>query len=99
MPPKVLGSHHMSTTYLGISSNSPNFIETSDLLEAASSEVQGAEFIRTFFYLCDEAFCQMTRTGRLLYGDSDHLNAFGSDYFAEQLLKENPDIARVMRDT
>ena len=79
--------------------DSPNFIETSDLLEAASSEVQGAEFIRTFFYLCDEAFCQMTRTGRLLYGDSDHLNAFGSDYFAEQLLKENPDIARVMRDT
>jgi peptidoglycan/LPS O-acetylase OafA/YrhL len=63
-------------------------------LEQAVSQVPGVRLLHTAKYFCDEAKCDMTRDGILLYADNDHLNHQGSRYLAELLLEDSPDFTQ-----
>jgi hypothetical protein len=65
-------------------------------LQQGVDQVPGTELLRTAQYFCDEAKCNMTRDGILLYYDFGHLNQQGSVYLAERLLNNEPNFKKFL---
>ena len=47
--------------------------------------------MNTTRYFCGDGRCDMTRDGKLLYRDPNHLNMNGSRFLAQRMLDDNPD--------
>jgi peptidoglycan/LPS O-acetylase OafA/YrhL len=62
-------------------------------LLATVRRVPGARMVNTARYFCDETRCDMSRSGRLLYRDRDHLNMNGSRFLVERILRDYPAFA------
>jgi peptidoglycan/LPS O-acetylase OafA/YrhL len=64
-------------------------------LLTAVRRVPGARMVKTVRYFCDQTTCDMSRFGRLLFRDRDHLNMHGSRFVAAQMLHDYPALAAV----
>ena len=60
-------------------------------LDRVASEVPGARVIETADFFCSPETCDMTRDGRLLFRDTNHLNMEGSRFLAKQLVEDHPE--------
>ena len=61
-------------------------------LRATVERIPQARLLHTARYFCDEAECDMTRDGRLLFRDRSHLNLNGSRFLAARLLEDYPEL-------
>lgn len=66
-------------------------------LQRVVRSVPGAQLLNTARYFCDEATCDMTHDGTVLYRDPSHLNIDGSVYVTNRLLREYPAIKNAQR--
>jgi len=64
--------------------------EVAELLRAVSERVDGVTFAETFDYFCEGNVCGMEDGAALLWGDSDHLNAQGSQFLSRRLVADYP---------
>ena len=62
-------------------------------LRATVRAVPGARMVNTAGYFCGATTCDMSRSGRLLYRDRDHLNINGSRFVAARILADHPELA------
>lgn len=52
-----------------------------------------AEIIKIADYFCSNDSCSMEKNGSLMYRDNNHLNLNGSNYVAQQMLRQLPQLA------
>lgn len=57
------------------------------------SSLKNVELIRLAPYFCDENFCRMDKNGVLFYRDNNHLNLKGTEYAAQKVLQDHPQLA------
>ena len=66
-------------------------------LQEVVDQVPGAKLLDSARYLCGNQECDMTREGKLLYRDNNHLTRQGSQFVVDRLLDNYPDFARDLR--
>lgn len=59
-------------------------------IQQIAQSIPGTTVLQTAKYFCSAETCDMTREGKLMYEDGDHLNADGSRYVTTRMLEDNP---------
>ncbi len=72
------------------------FAQFEPALESAVALVPGARLRHIAHYFCDDASCDMTHDGVLLFRDTDHFNVDGSRWVIERLLADDAQFRAVL---
>ena len=67
--------------------NNQNKVWFNSILKKVSKDYDNVTLVNAFDSLCDQETCPITRNGRLLYRDDDHVSNEGARMIAKDLLK------------
>lgn len=67
--------------------NNPNKFWFNTILKNVSKDYDKITLVNAFDSLCNKEICPLTRNGRLLYRDDDHVSNEGARMIAKDLLK------------
>ena len=67
--------------------NNQNKVWFNSILKKVSKDYDNVTLVNAFDSLCDQETCPITRNGRLLYRDDDHVSNEGASMIAKDLLK------------
>ena len=72
----------------------PGYLEIYRQLREVIGKAPDVKLIETSNYLCDGSRCSMSVGDKLLYRDSNHLNVSGSQYVADRIVSDFPELLR-----